>query len=73
MWGEGVSGPAEAGPNLVLLPGVGTPVSTLPLPPPWPPWLGLWGCGMSRAVGGAAVCLAFCFVLRMPPNAPLCV
>ena len=51
MWGQGVSGPPEAGPNLVLLPGVDAPVSTLPLPPPWPPWLGLWGCGMSRAVG----------------------
>lgn len=73
MWGEGVSGPAEVGPDLVLLPWVDAPVSTLPLPLPWPPLLGLRGCGMSWAVGGAAVCLAFCFVLRMPPDVPLCV
>ena len=73
MWDQGVSGPPEAGPNLLLLPGVDAPVSTLPLPPALAPLAGAVGLRDESGGGGAAVCLAFCFVLRMPPNVPLCV
>jgi len=60
VWGEGVSGSAEAGPNLVLLPWVEALISTLPSPTLGP--LG-WVCGVGMSPAVGEPCCVWLFVL----------
>lgn len=72
MWGEGASGSAEAGPNLVFLPWVEALISTLPRSSPQPLWLGLWAWDESGG-GGSSRVFGFLFCsAHASRRSPLC-